>query len=134
MSRLVYIILSIVIVASTLLLNTGYYKCYSKKTIHIYSSCCSQEKIEKTCCSSSSPAHDLSYKQKCCDKVELSSFDRVQSIDSTKNSSKDIKAIYFLNFKDNIAVNQSTFFKFPFHRIQLPDKSNIYKLNCTYLC
>lgn len=134
MNKLVYIILTLVIVASTLLLNTGYYKCDSKKTVHIYSSCCSQEKIEKSCCSDKKKSNKSELKQKCCDRVDLCSFDKELLLVVISKISDSPCSLNHLDFLEYIKTPSSKFKVSAALKVPIHDERNLYKIHCIYIC
>ena len=73
MLRVSNIFLLISIVAATILSTTGYYHCNSQQTLHLYSSCCSEEIIVETCCSEPVDYEGDELSGICCDKIEIQS-------------------------------------------------------------
>ena len=134
MNRLVYISLTLIIVSSTLLLNTGYYKCNSKKTVHIYSSCCSQDKVEKSCCSEKKKSNKPELKQKCCDRIDLCSFDKELLVNTVIKSSDNPCSFYPATAFPMVKITPSKFRISSPLKVPIHDESNLHKVYCIYIC
>ena len=126
--------LSVIILAVSILAITGYYRCYSQETAHIYGSCCSEKVIEESCCCSSDDLPVKEIGNKCCDKVDIQISDERSSIFAVAKDENLDHSVWHQSLKVLSIPEKLYLFISPSK--SPPDKQGqrTYILNCTFLC
>lgn len=118
----------------SLTLNAGYYICNSKSTIHMYSSCCAEKPAEETCCSSPTESSDVSIEQTCCDKIDI----ETSIVPVPKDSTNELNdtSLYSLYGDTFAPVKTILICSLIANTPDIPlfDRSDTYKVLCSYLC
>lgn len=134
MHKTVHILLSAIFLMS-LTLNSGYYVCNSQDTVHMYSSCCAEKKVEKTCCSSSENKSESSLEERCCDKIDLETVIIPAQQENLKKTMEHNHWAFYNN--SNLLVRKVSLLQGLLDKpskIPIFDRSDTYRVLCSYLC
>ncbi|MCM8541675.1 MAG: hypothetical protein NE328_15510, partial [Lentisphaeraceae bacterium] len=126
-----------IIAVATALANTGYYKCHSQQTVHIYDSCCSEIRSEKTCCSTPADSYEKTMKKQCCDKVDIHLLDQQNSssnIEIPAQSEKYFTACFSILQEIETSLEKPVLNSPTQKSPPTFNRQKTYKLNCTFIC
>lgn len=136
MKKTINILITVNLAVAAFLVYSGYYKCYSQKTVHLYGACCSDQAEVELCCSDRKDNSETRFEKKCCDKIDVQQTEQHPTGNNWQISFSleslfiPPQPVLFINCDSltervYIANSQSP----PY-----TDRQKTYKYNCSYLC